>query len=92
MRKLQNVLMMLAMLCFAVPAFAQGGGNGTVDLKPIGVGIGIALAAGKVEPRPSILYRTEYSVETGGLATRRATITGTQSAATIGTWLRHRHG
>jgi F-type H+-transporting ATPase subunit c len=46
MRKLQNVLMVLAMLCFAVPAFAQGGGSGVVDLAPIGIGIGIALAAG----------------------------------------------
>jgi F-type H+-transporting ATPase subunit c len=46
MRKLQNVLMTLSLLCFAVPAFAQGGGSGTVDLAPIGIGIGIALAAG----------------------------------------------
>jgi F-type H+-transporting ATPase subunit c len=45
MRKLQNILYLLAMLCFAVPAFAQSGG-GVVDLKPIGIGIGIALAAG----------------------------------------------
>jgi F-type H+-transporting ATPase subunit c len=46
MRKLQTILYVLAMLCFAVPAFAQAGGNGTVDLAPIGIGIGIALAAG----------------------------------------------
>ncbi|MGD0730411.1 MAG: ATP synthase F0 subunit C [Terracidiphilus sp.] len=45
MRKLQFVLMALAMLCFAVPAFADGG-SGVVDLAPIGIGIGIALAAG----------------------------------------------
>jgi len=45
MRKLQNVLMVLAMLCFAVPAFAQSG-SPAVNLAPIGIGIGIALAAG----------------------------------------------
>lgn len=45
MRKLQNVLMAIAMLCFAVPAFAQGT-SGVVDLAPIGIGLGIALAAG----------------------------------------------
>jgi F-type H+-transporting ATPase subunit c len=46
MRKLQNVLMVLAVLCFAVPAFAEGGPAGVVDLGPIGIGLGIALAAG----------------------------------------------
>jgi len=45
MRKLQKVLMVLSVLCFAVPAFAQSG-SGAVDLAPIGIGIGIALAAG----------------------------------------------
>jgi F-type H+-transporting ATPase subunit c len=45
MRKLQYVLMVLAVLCFAVPAFAQSG-SGVVDLAPIGIGLGIALAAG----------------------------------------------
>jgi F-type H+-transporting ATPase subunit c len=45
MRKMQNVLMAIAMLCFAVPAFAQGT-SGVVDLAPIGIGLGIALAAG----------------------------------------------
>ena len=45
MRKLQYVFMTLAALCFAVPAFAQGG-TGTIDLVPIGAGIGMALAAG----------------------------------------------
>jgi len=45
MRQLQNVLMAVAMLCFAVPAFAQGT-SGVVDLAPIGIGLGIALAAG----------------------------------------------
>jgi F-type H+-transporting ATPase subunit c len=46
MRKLQNVLYGLSMLCFAVPAFAQAGTSGPVNLNPIGIGIGIALAAG----------------------------------------------
>ncbi len=45
MRKLQFVLMVLAVLCCAVPAFADGG-SGPVNLAPIGIGIGIALAAG----------------------------------------------
>jgi F-type H+-transporting ATPase subunit c len=45
MRKLQFVFMTLAVLCFAVPAFAQGG-TGTVDLVPIGAGVGMAIAAG----------------------------------------------
>ncbi|HEY2467407.1 MAG TPA: ATP synthase F0 subunit C [Terracidiphilus sp.] len=44
MRKLQTVLMVLSLLCFAVPAFADGGAP--VNLNPIGIGIGIALAAG----------------------------------------------
>jgi F-type H+-transporting ATPase subunit c len=44
MRKLQFVLMALAVLCFAVPAFADGGT--AVNLVPIGAGIGMALAAG----------------------------------------------
>jgi F-type H+-transporting ATPase subunit c len=47
MRKLQYVLMALAALCFAVPAFAQnGGGSAAINLVPIGAGIGMALAAG----------------------------------------------
>jgi F-type H+-transporting ATPase subunit c len=45
MHKLKNVLMVLAVLCMAVPAFAQSG-TGVVDLAPIGIGLGIALAAG----------------------------------------------
>jgi F-type H+-transporting ATPase subunit c len=45
MRKLQSVLMVLAILCFAVPAFADGG-SAPVNLAPIGIGLGIALAAG----------------------------------------------
>src|ERR1700761_7733961 len=47
MRKLQYLLMTLSVLCFAVPAFAQGTeGAGAVSLVPIGAGIGIAIAAG----------------------------------------------
>jgi F-type H+-transporting ATPase subunit c len=45
MKKLQSILMMLSVLCFAVPAFAQTGGP-AVNLAPIGVGLGLALAAG----------------------------------------------
>jgi len=45
MRNLQKVLMVLSVLCFAVPAFADGG-SAAVNLAPIGIGIGIALAAG----------------------------------------------
>jgi F-type H+-transporting ATPase subunit c len=45
MRKLQFVLMVLAVLCCAVPVFADGG-SAPVNLAPIGIGIGIALAAG----------------------------------------------
>ena len=45
MRKLQYVFMTLAVLCFAVPVFADGGGA-AVSLIPIGAGIGMGLAAG----------------------------------------------
>ena len=45
MRKLQFVFMALAVLCFAVPAFADGG-SGVIDMAPIGIGLGMALAAG----------------------------------------------
>ncbi len=45
MRKLQYFLMTLSVLFCAVPAFAQTG-SGAVDLAPIGIGIGLALAAG----------------------------------------------
>ena len=44
MRKLQFVFMALAVLCFAVPAFADGGT--AVNLVPIGAGIGMGIAAG----------------------------------------------
>jgi F-type H+-transporting ATPase subunit c len=46
MQKFQYLFMALAALCFAVPAFAQGGGSEAVNLVPIGAGIGMALAAG----------------------------------------------
>lgn len=47
MRKLQFVFITLAVLCFAVPAFAQAGTAATtINLVPIGAGIGMALAAG----------------------------------------------
>jgi F-type H+-transporting ATPase subunit c len=45
MRKLQSFFVALAALCFAVPAFAQSGG-GVIDMAPIGVGLGMGLAAG----------------------------------------------
>ena len=45
MQKLQYVFMTLAVLCFARPAFADGG-SAAINLVPIGAGIGMALAAG----------------------------------------------
>ena len=45
MRKLQYVFMALAVLCFAIPAFADGG-SAVINLAPIGVGLGMGLAAG----------------------------------------------
>ena len=45
MQKLQYVFIALAVLCFAVPVFAQSG-SGVMDLAPIGVGLGMGLAAG----------------------------------------------
>ncbi len=45
MRKLQYVLMTLAALCFAMPAFADGG-SAVMNMAPIGVGLGMGLAAG----------------------------------------------
>ena len=45
MRKLQYVFMALAALCFAVPAFADGG-SAVLNLVPIGAGLGMGLAAG----------------------------------------------
>jgi F-type H+-transporting ATPase subunit c len=48
MRTLKYVFMTLSALLLATPAFAQtaGGGNGSINLVPIGAGIGMALAAG----------------------------------------------
>jgi F-type H+-transporting ATPase subunit c len=45
MRKLQYVFMALAVLCFAIPAFADGG-SAAINFAPIGVGLGMGLAAG----------------------------------------------
>lgn len=45
MRKLQSLFMALAALCFAIPAFAQGG-SAVIDMAPIGAGIGMGIAAG----------------------------------------------
>jgi F-type H+-transporting ATPase subunit c len=38
--------MVLAVLCFAIPAFAADGGTAAANLAPIGAGVGMALAAG----------------------------------------------
>ena len=46
MRKLQYFFMTLAVLFMAIPAFAQTGSGSSIDLVPIGAGIGMALAAG----------------------------------------------
>lgn len=46
MRKLQYLFMTLSALCFAVPAFAQGGATAASSWGPIGVGLGMGLAAG----------------------------------------------
>ena len=45
MRKLQYFLMAISALVLAVPAFADAG-TGSINLVPIGAGLGIALAAG----------------------------------------------
>jgi F-type H+-transporting ATPase subunit c len=46
MRKLQYILMTLAALCMAVPAFAQTGGSSAATWVPIGAGIGMGIASG----------------------------------------------
>lgn len=46
MRKLQYLFMALAALCLATPVFAQGGGAAASNWGPLGVGIGMGLAAG----------------------------------------------
>ena len=45
MQKFQYVFMALAVLCFASPAFADGG-SAAINLVPIGAGIGMAIASG----------------------------------------------
>jgi len=45
MRILQYMFMAMAALCFAVPAFADGGST-AANLVPIGAGLGMGLAAG----------------------------------------------
>ena len=45
MKKLQYLFMALAALCFAIPAFADGG-SAVVNMLPIGAGLGMGLAAG----------------------------------------------
>jgi F-type H+-transporting ATPase subunit c len=46
MRQLQYLFMALAVLCFAIPAFAQGDATVAASLAPIGAGVGMAIAAG----------------------------------------------
>ncbi|HET7103692.1 MAG TPA: ATP synthase F0 subunit C [Terracidiphilus sp.] len=46
MRTLQNIFIALAVLCFAIPAFAADGGSTVMNFAPIGAGIGMGLAAG----------------------------------------------
>jgi F-type H+-transporting ATPase subunit c len=45
MRKIQNVLMAISALFFALPVFADSG-SGAMDMAPIGIGLGIGIAAG----------------------------------------------
>jgi F-type H+-transporting ATPase subunit c len=45
MRKLQYLFMALSALCFAIPAFADSG-SAVINMAPIGVGLGMGLAAG----------------------------------------------
>jgi len=46
MRKLQYLFMTLAALFLATPVFAQGGAAAPANWGPIGVGLGMGLAAG----------------------------------------------
>jgi F-type H+-transporting ATPase subunit c len=46
MRNLRFALMVLAVLFCAVPVFAADGGSTVMDLAPIGIGLGMGLAAG----------------------------------------------
>jgi F-type H+-transporting ATPase subunit c len=45
MRQLQFVFMALAVLCCAIPAFADSG-SAAISLVPVGAGVGMAIAAG----------------------------------------------
>lgn len=45
MRKLQYLFLTLAALCFAMPVFADSG-SAVINMGPIGVGLGMGLAAG----------------------------------------------
>jgi len=45
MRKLSHLFMTLSALCFAVPAFAQGGASGEVNWVAITAGFAMAIAS-----------------------------------------------
>ena len=45
MRLLSKVFMTLSALCFAVPAFAQGGGGGSTNWVAVFAGIAMAIAS-----------------------------------------------
>jgi F-type H+-transporting ATPase subunit c len=45
MRKLSYFFMALAMLCFAMPAFAQGGSSAPMNWVPIAAGFSMAIAS-----------------------------------------------
>jgi F-type H+-transporting ATPase subunit c len=46
MRKLSNLFMVVSLLCFAVPVFAQGGEAGGVNWVAIAAGFSMAFASG----------------------------------------------
>jgi F-type H+-transporting ATPase subunit c len=46
MKKLSYLFMALSLLCFAVPAFAQGGAAGGVNWVAIAAGFSMAIASG----------------------------------------------
>ena len=46
MRKLSYMFMVLSLLCFAVPAFAQGGASSPVNWVAIAAGFSMAFASG----------------------------------------------
>jgi F-type H+-transporting ATPase subunit c len=45
MRILSNVFMILAAMCFAVPAFAQGGGTNPTNWVAVAAGLAMAIAS-----------------------------------------------